>query len=156
MPNRRALRTTPAGNPGYASQQRGHRGALPGVGQDMEGIPKCRPLARQKTPPPRVGAGRGWGISGFSSEPHEEASQHSDGAFLKAVISSEPALTFTEDSHERKQPKNQLMEKVRCAGGRETTSLLHPIPLEHQDLPQLERATEPTESHKGKVTKQNT
>lgn len=41
-----------------------------------------------------------------------------------------------------KQPKSQPREKVGVQV-RENTSLLHPMPLEHQDLCHLERATEP-------------
>lgn len=97
---RRTLLTTPAGHRGGASQQRVHRCALPGANEDMDGIPKCRKH-------PQQGCVCGGVILGFPFELRKEASQHSGGAFLKAVVSSEPALKFTVDSNEATEESAQ-------------------------------------------------
>lgn len=77
VPNRRALPTTPEWSPGSASQQ-SQQMCSPGASQHMDSIPKCWPLTSQKNLPlPR------WGFTwGSLFEIHEEANQHSRGAFF--------------------------------------------------------------------------
>lgn len=118
----------------------------------MDSIPKRRPLARQKIhPSPRVCVREV--TSGFPFELHEEASQHSGGAFLKAIISSEPALKFIVESNEATEESAQ--GEGGGAGERD-----HLTPPSH--IPRTSRPVSPGESdrasyqHQGKVTKRST